>query len=195
MFVTTGTTNSLSSDITTYDAFVNADAAGASYNGTTISWLAIGSTASVDAITHIGVFGDAIYLVDGTNVTPTDSSSGLWSGSLLHAPNEHLDGSNANAYLWTGAQSDGHTYTYPGYTYGLGSGFASIGRSSFLSSAWTFIDLGGTPEIPLALYGISGDLVVPGAAVPEPSTAILAGLGGVFGIAVRAGRRRTTSVT
>ncbi len=43
VFVTTGTITAEARDITTYDNFVNDQAGGATYNGNTIIWQAIGS--------------------------------------------------------------------------------------------------------------------------------------------------------
>ncbi len=60
VFVTQGTTAANSSDISTYDTFVTNQANSATYNGATITWQAIGSTPSVNAIDHIGVTGDAV---------------------------------------------------------------------------------------------------------------------------------------
>jgi len=76
--------------ISTYDAFERADAAVATSNGVVVNWLAIGSTASVRAITHIattpGITG--VYLPDGTLVTHPDGAAGTWSCKLLQAPDE-----------------------------------------------------------------------------------------------------------
>jgi hypothetical protein len=44
----------ISSEISSYDAFVTAQAGGAAYDGMTVSWQAIGSTATVNAVDHIG---------------------------------------------------------------------------------------------------------------------------------------------
>jgi len=76
--------------ISTYDAFVQADAAVATSNGVVVNWLAIGSTASVSAITHIGTTPGitGVYLPDGTLVTHSDGAAGPWSSKLLQAPDE-----------------------------------------------------------------------------------------------------------
>ncbi len=186
VFVTTGTTDATSKNISTYDAFVNTDANGATYNGSVISWQAIASTASVDAINHIGTTGDAVYRADGTKVTSSDDSSGLWSGSLLHAPNDYLSGTSATgATVFTGTTAFGHS------SFELGNlGDVTIGISNNNASDWVshYYDV---PTASHNLYGISSDLVVPGAtAVPEPSTAVLAGLGALAGLAYSFARNR-----
>ena len=60
-FLTDGTTNALLSDISTYDSFVQTQAGGATYHGGTVNWLVIGSTASVNAIDHIGQSDTPVY--------------------------------------------------------------------------------------------------------------------------------------
>ncbi len=186
LFVTSGITQAVAGDISTYDTFVNTDANGATYNGSVISWQAIGSTPSVSAINHIGTTGDAVYLADGTKVTSSDDSSGLWSGSLLSAPDEYLDGTSVGGVdVWTGSNSDGSASTHP-----LGSRFPAYGYSAQTDVYWTAI--AATSKLgSYYLYGISSDLVVPGAtAVPEPSTAVLAGLGGLAALAYSFARKR-----
>jgi PEP-CTERM motif len=185
MFVTTGTTAATSSNISTYDAFVNSDANGATYNGSTISWQAIGSTSTVNAITHIGTTGDAVYLADGTKVASSDGLSGLWSGSLLNAPDEYLNGTLANTTTWTGTNTNGSSSSPLG-----GGTFVEFGSPTSKTGIWVHasVDFNSTPY---NLYGISSDLVVPsGSAVPEPSTVMLAGVGGLAALAYTLARKR-----
>ena len=89
-FVTGQATNATSTEISYYNNFVNDDAiieAGGgvnvvTYDGTTITFAAIASTASTNAVTNIGEYGVPVYLSNGTLVTPSDTSTGLWSGTL-----------------------------------------------------------------------------------------------------------------
>ena len=87
VFVTLGTITAESSDIEVYNSFVNTQAAGATYGGSTVSWKAIGSTDTVDARDNVGGFGTSVpvYLVDGTRVANDlrEGSGGMWSGDLL----------------------------------------------------------------------------------------------------------------
>ena len=189
LFITSGTTTATSSVISNYDTFVNTDANGATYNGSVISWKAIVSTPTVNAIDHIGVTGDAVYLVDGTEASSTDGTSGLWSGGLANPPNEYLDGTSPSAQIWTGTNSDGSGDG----THALGGSDPNditIGYSALAAGDWIANDY-ATPSSTLNLYGISSDLVVPGATtVPEPSTAVLAALGALAGLTYSFARKR-----
>ena len=72
-----------SSNIADYNNFVNAQAGGATFDGSVVAWNAIGSTSSVNAIDNIGQSAAPVYLADGTLITSSTTSTGLWSGSLL----------------------------------------------------------------------------------------------------------------
>src|SRR5262249_39931265 len=134
VFVTDGTTTATSTTIATYDAFATTQAGGATYNGSTVTWQAIGSTSAVHAIDHIGQTSDAVYLSDGTKVTTTTTSSGLWSGTLLHAINEDLSGTLINAFVWTGTDDTG--IGFPTAELGGVSGLANTGSSSAKNPVW-----------------------------------------------------------
>jgi len=68
IFVTDGSTTGTSSNIADYNNFVNAQAGGATYNGSVVSWLAIASTSTVNAIDNVGRLSDPVYLSNGTQV-------------------------------------------------------------------------------------------------------------------------------
>src|SRR5262249_43326227 len=106
VFVTASSTSQTSSEIKTYDSFVNTDisnAGGVSDNNHPVTgWLAIGSTATANAIDHIGKTDTPVYLVDGIEVATDTKSTGLWSGSLLNPINEHINGQLALGLVWTG---------------------------------------------------------------------------------------------
>jgi hypothetical protein len=180
VFVTDGTTTAVSSDISTYDAFVQAQAGGATYEGATVTWKAIGSTASVNAIDHVGQTDTPVYLADGTQVTTSTTTSGLWSGILENPIDKDLNGNLYQNVVWTGTAGNGtETPTNP-----LGAGndssfFSTIGATAFTTSDWTDFSTAAVPqEIPM--YGISQVLTV----VPEPSGLIMLGtaLGAVLGV-------------
>jgi hypothetical protein len=174
VFVTDGTTTASSANIMDYDIFVTNQAGGATYNGATVSWQAIGSTSMVDAINHItGPTTDPVYLSDGTLVATSTStnSSGLWSGSLQHAINEDLTGTFVGAGVWTGTIPNGQG----GFSVQLGATLPLSGTTALSNSFW--VDFSVAPSsTPNSTYGISSDLVVPGA-VPEPSSWLTLGIG------------------
>lgn len=106
LFVTSGTIDATSTDITTYNDFVQAQAGGATYGGVTVNWKAIGSTATVKARDNVGGFTTSVpvYVPSGVQIATglgTDSNN-LWSTSLLSTPNELIDGTAANTTPWTG---------------------------------------------------------------------------------------------
>ena len=82
IFVTSGTINATSSDISVYDRFVNQQAGGATYNGSRIHFTSIASIATtatspptVNAIDHINAGGNSraiagVFMVDGTKLPP-----------------------------------------------------------------------------------------------------------------------------
>lgn len=181
VFLTVGTTQATSSDIGYYNTFVSNDAvtqAGGTgnnvvYGGTTLTWTAIASTNSVSAISNIGSFGVPVYLASGTRITPSDTGSGLWSGSLLAPINEFLTAPFFfNTSVWTGTLPNG---TGAGsFTLGSGSEFGSTpGLSNKSNSEW--VETGATPSnFSSNMYGISHVLT----AVPEPSACAM-GLAGI----------------
>jgi hypothetical protein len=160
-FVTDGIRDATSTNIADYDSFVNAEAAGATYKGVVVNWLAIGSTDSVDAIDHVGQATAPVYLSDGTLVTTSTTAAGLWSGSILHTMNLDLAGNPVQTSVWTGTNPTGTGFGGP-----LGSARPQTGASTDTASSW--ISSGRSYSGDLRnLYGISSVLTVPHT-VPEP---------------------------
>ena len=175
VFVTDRVTNATSTDLSTYDSFVTTDANGATYNGTTMTWKAIISNSTTNARDHIGLLSDStipVFRVDGTQV----STGNLWSSSLIAPINKGISGNIIETSVWAGTNEDGSRKD--GYT--LGYGGVTLGHTLFTTGRW--IDNHPVSGIPFHqnywMYGISEILTVP-AAVPEPSTVMLAGLGGL----------------
>ncbi len=191
VFVTDGTTTAASTDITTYDTFVQSQAGGATYNGLAVTWLAIGSTSTVNAIDHIGQTDTPVYLVDGTMVTTSTTATGLWSGSLIHAINEDINGLPPpppnpiffGTQLWSGTSDTGESN--PGFAGPLGNFLVAVGNYEASSGSW--INTGGfiSNNAQLHIYGISAVLTV----VPEPPSILLLGVGGVLKAALGWTRR------
>jgi hypothetical protein len=126
IFVTSGMTSATSNNIADYNAFVNQQAGGATYQGQVIQWTAIASTNAVNAYTNTSSgTNSAVYMVDGTEVasSTTRATGGLWSSSLISQPTEGIDGTNyTNAMIWTGTSGNGLEYSTSIFGgYGLGS--------------------------------------------------------------------------
>ena len=96
IFLTSGTTTATSTDISDYNTFVQTQASGATYQGATINWNAIGSTTTVNARDNVGGYGTTvpIYLVTGISIASnlTTSLGGLWSGTISSAANVGING-------------------------------------------------------------------------------------------------------
>jgi len=188
-FVTGTTTADISStDIASYNLFVNTAAGGATYNGSAVTFYAIGSTATVNAYDNIRstTMNDPVYLAGGALVAPSiTGTSGLWSGALVNRIATDIDGTVVNRFVFTGSLVDGTASSAPlGYLNpgdpdnDIPAAFeASVGNTTGgTDAAW--IRNGGVSAASFSrsLYGISETLTV--ASVPEPSTCVslLAGL-------------------
>ena len=171
VFVTTDGTAASSSNISDYDTFVNSEADGATYNGSVSTWQAIGSTATVNAIDHIGVNPSiaGVYLVDGTQVATGDGTStgGLWSGSLQAAIDLDIHSTLITSAVWTGTNAAGQGVT----NVTLGRFEVVFGLTYDAGAEWVDANL-GIPSTEVAVYGVSQVLVVPTLAVPEPSSVV-----------------------
>lgn len=187
LFVTGATTQATSSDIATYNAFVQGDAAGATYNGVTVTWKAIGSTATVDARDNVGGFGTSVrvYLPGGTLVANdlTTNAGGLWSAALFAAPNQLIDGTTSTGNTWTGSNPSGVASSLP---LGAGAGSSTWADRSSSNNAWLMINPFASTNS-YGMYGLSAELTV--SAVPEIDPAGMAGVlalvTGALGIAER----------
>ena len=170
VFITDGSSSVSSSNITSYNNFVNAQAGDATYDGSVVSWFAIGSTSAVSAINNIGQTLTPVYLADGTLVTSSTTTTGLWSGSLENPIDEDLSGSLEKFLgVFTGTTASGFASGDP-----LGNFLGvTLGNSGHTNAAW--VDLAAYPSfLQERMYGISQVLVAT-AAVPEPSAVVMAG--------------------
>lgn len=179
VFVTDGSRDATSSNINDYNTFVTEQAGGATYNGKPIPWVAIASTPTVNAIDNVGRTQDPVYLADGTKVTTSTTTSGLWSGGLLHAIDEDLTGKQSSLrYIWTGTDPTGSatsatplgttTVVYqitPPIPFPQSSTFG-ISDPTKTDLSWVLAGSFDTNNRLNSLYGIS----VPQTVVPEPSS-------------------------
>ncbi|GCA90274.1 PEP-CTERM sorting domain-containing protein [Microcystis aeruginosa] len=211
VFVTAGTRDATSTDINDYNTFVTNEATGgtpgidtaldtaldaAGFDPNTITWKAIGSTASVAARDNTGTnpssTGVPIYLIDGNRVA--NNNADLWDGSLQHPINRNNLGTSSDDYVWTGSDSVG-LGAFQSELGGIFQPFA--GFSVETDAAWILAD-----RLPwgywFPLYAMSSVLTVPGngnqpepVTVPEPSSLLgYITLGGLMlGSAVRKARK------
>jgi hypothetical protein len=189
-FLTTDTIAATSTDIATYNTFVNTEAQGATYNGQTISWAAIVSTSGVSAVDNVGEDSSPVYLVNGNQVAMSSDANGLFSTQTeLETPIDvTITGfSLTGKHVYTGTNAGGGISSNP-----LGSTFSTEGRGDSTDPT-TWLNDGSTDNsksVHLNIYAISGDMKVP-AVTPEPSTLIMM-VSGICGcVAVRLTIRRT----
>ena len=204
-FVTGTTTTGSSTDITSYNLFVNTAAGGATYNGSAVTFYAIGSTATVNAFDNIRstTMNDPVYLAGGALVAPSiTGTSGLWSGALVNRIATDIDGTvvspdggGSDRVVYTGSLVDGTASSRPlGYSFGrpplqpvifdTSTGKATGGTDA----AWIRDGGGSDTRFSRSLYGISETLTV--APVPEPSTYAMALAGLACGGYLRFRRRK-----
>lgn len=179
-----GTRAATSTDIADYNTFVNGQASGATYEGSVVSWKAVGSTATVNARDNVGGFGGnvPVYLTNGTllagDLTTSTSNKGLWSGLLFTTPTIGIDGNGVTTtFAFTGSNADGTGY--PSGQLGAASfvryGDPTVNVDTF---GWHFSINGMPDSFAVNFYGVSSELTVP-SAVPEIDPA---GMGSVLAL-------------
>ncbi len=178
-FVTSGTRNALSSNIADYNVFVQGQAnAGSETSKLSTNWTAIASTATVSALTNTSTAGAdpiPIYLVNGTDRI-ANSYADLWDGTLANSLSLNEGGASQSSIVWTGTQSDGSIDTF-GHLGPLVT-TAIRGASTATDSTW-IADTVSSISNAHHLYGISDVQTIAPAAVPEPSSLLMMGVGGV----------------
>ena len=148
VLVTFGTTDATSSDIASYDSFVNTQNVNQiTYNGATLSWQALGLTAASSPISDSSRFSSQanstlIYNLNGEVVSNTTAGTRFWrtSGFNQHtaAINYTINGSgnlalSANTWAWTGFDYNGQASTgrdYDSEGNQVGTVSATLGSSS-----------------------------------------------------------------
>jgi hypothetical protein len=184
IFLTGTWISGTSGDISTYDNFVttSANAVTGSVNaaGATVSiinvqsllevlgasgvtWKAIVSTATVNAIDHIGTFNQPVFRLNGGRVA--NNSADLWDGGLLRSVLNDEYGHDHNYHTWTGTGTNGLATTNP-----LGTATPTYGESDGVGATWINLSTGAATGM-RSVYGISSPITY--APVPEPGTWVL----------------------
>jgi hypothetical protein len=194
VFVTADTYAATATNIATYNTEVNSEAnAVAVLAALHTTWLDIGSTATVNAITNIGQDPSIpIYNLDGQLVAndARTNAGGLFSGTLFHAIDYNESGTLDNTYVWTGTGTNGTGISGDQ----LGSRNVAEGYSADTTGGlWFHNGVTSACDGKEALYAISVVLTVPGHN-PEPSTTALVLLGGA-GLLFVARRRRVSRLS
>ena len=177
-FTTLTPTTATSSSISFYDNIVQTDANGAglgTYDGLPVTWMVLGSTATVSAVSRLPMDNVPIYLPSGTEVAAGGAQ--LWNTAttpLLSGIDEYPTGLGpVTQGIFTGTTSVGGIA--PGNYLGVGSSgtsYVADGRSDMTGTGW--VALGVTFAVGSEnLDGFSQVLTV----VPEPSSLCLLGLG------------------
>jgi hypothetical protein len=192
IFLSSAKKDATSTDILVYDAFVQglASTAGLTYPGATVTWQALGSTATVNANgpgrlpTGDGI---PIYRLDGTKVA--NDSTHLFSAD----PTNLIDRINVTEYevaiealpqlfVWTGTNPEGSATLNP-----LGSSRATYGFADRLDDRW-ITDGNDIATSDYRMYAYSNILQVPfpdTPVIPEPGSLVLCLLGASVMVGVR----------
>jgi len=106
VFLTSTTTTAGSTNIADYNAFVQSAANAAGYGS--VTWKAIGSTATVSAISNTGTSGTGVGIFDFNNTKIADGYTDLWDGSIDSTINYTEAGLLiADTQYYTGTDSNG----------------------------------------------------------------------------------------
>jgi hypothetical protein len=186
-FTTSGVTDATSTDIATYNTFVQ-DAADAAGLGT--GWNVIGSTLDMDAKDNTGTnVGDGVatFLMDGVTKA-FDNNADMWDGrieSSYYHDGEARDhwgifldenGEMRSAEVFTGTQNSGVVdAARPLGNTNPEDLKITLGHSDFFRNDRWILRWNAPPTAELPVFGLSEVLTV----VPEPATMILLGLGGL----------------
>lgn len=170
-FVSSTTRDAYSSDITDYDAHVQAAADAAGIGVTEgVSWYAIGSTSSVDARDH-AVVSAPVYRLDGVRIAA--GYDDLWDGTIDASLSITESGDLKESTVWTGTVSLGiaqNPLGAPVYDW------VDWGRCLVSDTNWRWMYSGiKRPYELLPLYALSEQLTV--ASEPDPEFTAIARTG------------------
>ncbi len=166
-FVTRATTQATSTNIATYNTFVQGVANSSNLNLSGASWKVIGSTATVDArantSTHPGVngTGEAIFLVNGTTKIANNYAD-LWDSSINSALNLDERGAliQPSSYVFAGTFADGTKDV--GFVLGNATNL-QVGTTDQVNQYWIRV-WNAAPTAFLPVYALSAPLTIINAA-------------------------------
>jgi hypothetical protein len=208
IFVTSGSINGLSNQVSTYNNFINQQVAGTPLDtGFNYGWQAVMSTASGDRIAKNVMTGpDAIYNMAGQQVANSGNAmlaaNPNASISLINAINFDQNGTSVGeGYVWTGSLSDGNPANggvaggdlrVGSYSTGTSPGTTMLGASSATNENWlkfAQVNQQSGFNFVARVYAVSGVLT----AVPEPSTIALWSIcAGAVGLVAWRKRRKSS---
>ena len=175
-------TPTTSTDIATYNTFVNAsvNTGNATYLGKLVQWKALGSTDTVSALRNLGTNPYGIYQSYGTKVATSLDSSGLWSGSSdIIGATMDLAGGGATRPIVSGTDPNsggmyigGNGGRFARHTLGNPTYQQLVGNASEGNGGWLAADFGGVLQ-PGYMYGVSEVLTVGPGLVPEDLSVLL----------------------
>lgn len=167
IFVTQGKLPATSADISTYNQFVDDQAALDPLLPHT-TWHAVASVPGVDARVNAPSFGLPVYNTQAILVSPADPDLYKWSAGAVLNPilydqfgSPYDGGPGTISPVWTG--TDGGVGR-PGLALGEGS-FAGPGSAKFTGTSW-IADGQTSSSTPLPLYALSDPITI----VPEPES-------------------------
>jgi hypothetical protein len=167
VFVTSLTTNAVSTSIAVYNTFVNDVADTSPLTGVPlVTWYAIGSTGTTDAKNN-AVVSAPVYLLNGSSKI-ADGATDIWDGSITNPITMTQNGVTvAGNSIWTGSTLAGLKEASNRV---LGSTGPRIGASAAINSTWIQNSNAGgkTPTILYPMYALSELLTIQSAGPETP---------------------------
>jgi hypothetical protein len=201
-FVTSGSTTSTSSDIATYNAFVTQQASLSTSLPSGVTWRAIGSTPTTNAMDNAPTW-DNIPIYNTIGEILADGRADFWGSGLQNPIGYDQSGNPISAnYVWTGTHAGGTTSAsqalgqwlpyspVPGTFFSPLAGLVGDyqdpeGWLGYGLDGWTGFIASDTSLVQWPIYALSSPITV----TPEPSTLTLLGAGAI-GLAACAWRRK-----
>ena len=176
LFVTSTKTAATSTDISTYNSFVQGRAATNTHlSGFSGQFRALASTATVDARDNTATTGTGvpIYWLGGAKVADdyADFYDGSWGSTAYR--NESGNTFSVSLNVWTGSRGDGTEYVFWGTSYALGTSVSVVGDPACAEAGDGALAVAATWNTSVAehLYALSPVITV-GAAKPKVSPAL-----------------------